>query len=65
MKNISVFHLKIFSFLEVKFTIYLNRRVFVMEVPKYLDNVTFYSTFSNTVKPVGKPKTVFLRQVLA
>ena len=30
MKNIRVFHLKIFSFLEVKFTIYLNRRVFVM-----------------------------------
>ena len=28
--KISVFHLKIFSFLEVKFTIYLYRRVFVM-----------------------------------
>ena len=26
------FYLKIFSFLEVKFSIYLNRRVFVMEV---------------------------------
>ena len=33
MKNIRVFHLKIFSFLEVKFTIYLNRRVFVMIRP--------------------------------
>ena len=32
MKNIRVFHLKIFSFLEVKFTIYLNRRVFVMVI---------------------------------
>ena len=30
MKNIRVFHLKIFSFLEMKFSIYLNRRVFVM-----------------------------------
>ena len=30
MKNTSVFYLKIFSFLEMKFAIYLNRRVFVM-----------------------------------
>ena len=30
MKNIKVFYLKIFSFLVVKFSIYLNRRVFVM-----------------------------------
>ena len=30
MKNIRVFYLKKFSFLEVKFSIYLNRRVFVM-----------------------------------
>ena len=30
MKNIRVFYLKNFSFLEVKFSIYLNRRVFVM-----------------------------------
>ena len=30
MKHIRVFYLKIFSFLEVKFSIYLNRRVFVM-----------------------------------
>ena len=30
MKNIRVLYLKIFSFLEVKFSIYLNRRVFVM-----------------------------------
>ena len=32
MKNIKVFILKIFSFLEVKFSIYLNRHVFVMTV---------------------------------
>ena len=31
MKIIRFFYLKIFSFLEVKFSIYLNRRVFVME----------------------------------
>ena len=30
MKNIRVFHLKIFQFLEVKFSTYLSRRVFVM-----------------------------------
>ena len=30
MKNIKGFYLKIFGFLEVKFSIYLNRRVFVM-----------------------------------
>ena len=30
MKNIRVFYLKNFGFLEVKFSIYLNRRVFVM-----------------------------------
>ena len=30
MKNIRVFYLKNFGFLEVKFSIYLNRRVFAM-----------------------------------
>ena len=30
MINIRIFCLKIFSFLEVKFSIYLNRRVFVI-----------------------------------
>ena len=30
MKNIRMFYLKIFPFLVVKFSIYLNRRVFVM-----------------------------------
>ena len=32
MKNIRVFPLKIFQFLEVKFSIYLNKRVSVMFV---------------------------------
>ena len=37
MKNIRVFYLKVFSFLEVQFSIDLNRRVFVMPpVLKYL-----------------------------
>ena len=31
MKNIRVFHLKFFQILELKFSIYLNRRVFVMK----------------------------------
>ena len=31
MKNIRIFYLKIFPFLVVKFSIYLNRRVFVMK----------------------------------
>ena len=30
MKNIRIFYLEIFPFLVVKFSIYLNRRVFVM-----------------------------------
>ena len=32
MKNIRAFYLKIFSFLEMKFSIYLNRHVFVMYI---------------------------------
>ena len=32
MKNVGDFYLKIFSFLEVNFSIYLNRRVFLMEI---------------------------------
>ena len=38
MKNIGNFYLKIFSCLEVKFSIYLNRRVFIM----YLDEKAVY-----------------------
>ena len=34
MKNIRIFYLEIFPFLVVKFSIYLNRRVFVM-ISKY------------------------------
>ena len=34
MKNIGVFYLKIFSVLEMKFSIYWNRRVFLMKKKK-------------------------------
>ena len=34
MKNIEDFYLKIFRFLEIQFSIYLNRCVFVMELEK-------------------------------
>ena len=37
MKNIRVFLPEKFRFLEVKFSIYLNRRVFVMEYELLLD----------------------------
>ena len=36
MKNIRVFLSENFQFLEVKFSIYLNRRVFVMTSCKYI-----------------------------
>ena len=32
MKNIRIFYLKIFIFFVVKFSVYLNRRVFVMRI---------------------------------
>ena len=32
MKNVRIFYLKIFPFLVVKFSIYLNRHVFVMKI---------------------------------
>ena len=45
MKNIRVFYLKFFHILEVKFSIYLNRRVFVM--------ITFYFYFSSDSDQIG------------
>ena len=35
MKNIRIFYLKIFLFLVVKFSLYLNRHVFVMVLKKW------------------------------
>ena len=44
MKNIRFFYLKNCHFLMVKFSIYLNRRVFVMFPDKYGTNIqTFHS----------------------
>ena len=45
IKNIKVFYLKIFSVLEVKFSIYLNRRVFVMYKSNTFNSFAF-SVFS-------------------
>ena len=41
MKTIRVFYLNIFQFLEVKFSIYLNRRVFVMIYTVYPSVIVF------------------------
>ena len=49
MKNIRVFYLNIFQFLEVKFSIYLNRRVFEMLIKLILaicPNITCRHFFS-------------------
>ena len=46
MKNIRVFYLKIFNFLEVKVSIYLNRRVFVMNVHSQPCNASFNGDIS-------------------
>ena len=43
MKNIRVFYLKNFQFLEVEFSIYLNRRVIVMS---YGSNVNFRAAYA-------------------
>ena len=48
MKNIRVFYLKIFLFLVVKFSIYLNRRVFVMSISAELD--TQYSLIEQSLE---------------
>ena len=42
MKNIRGFYLKFFSFLEVKFSTYLHRRVFVMSSDCLVDFASFY-----------------------
>ena len=46
MKNIRNFHLKVFIFLVVKFSIYLNRCVFVMALDKALFPAKKYLYFS-------------------
>ena len=72
MKNIRVFNLKIFSFLEVKFSTYLNRRVFVMGVISRLcsvivslpEHLLYYLPKSSSsgimVRTVANPSAVVL-----
>ena len=47
MKNSRDFYLKSFSFLEVKFSIYLNRHVFVMVSRRQTDDIFFYFYVEN------------------
>ena len=48
MKNIRIFYLKICQFLVVKFSIYLNRHVFVMTLSnQYPQNMLFYGELDN------------------
>ena len=47
MKNIRIFYLEIFPFLAVKFSIYLNRRVFVMSSKKRITWLSHQSTLSD------------------
>ena len=49
MKNIRIFYLEIFPFLVVKFSIYLNRRVFVMTCNKINDYIP--ATLKETLLP--------------
>ena len=72
MKNIGNFYLKIFSFLEVKFSIYLNRHVFVMSLvlQKQLDDeqcrhrATHYaaSVWVYTVPPLRIQKRQYVQK---
>ena len=51
MKNIRVFYLKNCRFLEVKFSIYLNRRVFVMLIrAKIFDSFLYTSVYDIIIR---------------
>ena len=56
MKNIRVVYLKLFSFLEVKFSIYSNRRVFVMPNRLYgpCQEKTYLRAYADSEGP-GQP----------
>ena len=63
MKNIILFHLKIFQFLEVKFSIYLNKRVSVMLIdPVLLFSQCFITLLVSmtTMKWTGLFYTIFI-----
>ena len=50
MKNIRVFLSENFQFLEVKFSIYLNRHVFVMLTTTAADNILLFLYVSDKIK---------------
>ena len=54
MKNIRVFYLKIFGFLEVKFSIYLNRRVFVMNGTSFIFECNCKTVFDKSSVKFGR-----------
>ena len=47
LKNIRIFYLKIFHFLVVKFSVYLNRHVFVMNGPCEMYKMVYYGACLN------------------
>ena len=51
MQNIRIFYLKILSFLEIKFSIYLNRRVFVM---MFCTVCCLTAVFGGSITSLGK-----------
>ena len=51
MKNIKIFYLKSFIFLVVKFSIYLNRHVFVMEIWKFVIDIGSSSQWGLIIAP--------------
>ena len=59
MKNIRVFYLNIFQFLEVKFSIYLNRRVFVMQSGCFLRKHLSFLSLKNS--PIFRKKQHIFR----
>ena len=54
MKTTRIFHLKVFIFLVVKFSIYLNRRVFVMFLTSHQHNyLSICQIFLNLTYKIG------------
>ena len=61
MKNIRIFHLKIFIFLVVKFSVYLNRHVFVMGK---LNRVPYVTSEKKCFIRQGEFKTKYISLIL-
>ena len=58
MKNIRIFYLKIFIILVVKFSVYLNRPVFVMRSEKCWMSFSVLMTLQNKTKQKKKKKNL-------